>query len=106
MVKFLNFRNAPVLQIKFPGQILTAMDYLISPPSVQLTPASKTPDPFDRGGETLEKVCVDGEDQWVIDKLVKRRIRGRERNPQVEYLVRWKGCGPEDDEWVKRRELI
>lgn len=72
----------------------------------QLTPALKTTDPFHRGQDTPEKVCVDGEDQWVIDKLVSRRISKRGRNPQVEYLVRWKGCGPEDDEWIKRRELI
>ncbi|PTB56005.1 hypothetical protein M431DRAFT_481468 [Trichoderma harzianum CBS 226.95] len=72
----------------------------------QLTPALKTSDPFSRGTEMPEKICVEGQDQWVIDKLVKRRVSNRGRNPQTEYLVRWKGCGAEEDEWVKRIELV
>lgn len=24
----------------------------------------------------------------------------------MEYLVGWKNCGPEEDQWIKRREFI
>lgn len=41
-----------------------------------------------------------------IKKIVKGRINKRGRHPQIEYMVRWKGFGPEYDEWRKRKELI
>ena len=42
-----------------------------------------------------------GLSECVIDKIIDRRRRGC----GWQYLVRWVGYGPEDDEWLSRREL-
>jgi hypothetical protein len=40
----------------------------------------------------------DGSPQWVVQTLLKKRQSGRGRRV-VEFLVRWKGFGPEHDSW-------
>jgi len=42
-----------------------------------------------------------GEKEHVIDRIVDERKRGK----GYQYLVRWKGYGEEDKEWLPRREL-
>ena len=42
-----------------------------------------------------------GEKEHVIDRIVDERKRGR----GYQYLVRWKGYGEEDKEWLPRRDL-
>ena len=42
-----------------------------------------------------------GEEEHVIERILDERRRGR----GWQYLVRWKGYGPGDDEWLARREL-
>lgn len=37
----------------------------------------------------------------VIEKIIDQRKRGR----GWQYLVRWAGYGPEDDEWLPRRDV-
>jgi hypothetical protein len=37
--------------------------------------------------------------------IIRRAMRGRERNRRVHYLVRWKGYGPEFDEWLPVEEM-
>ena len=44
---------------------------------------------------------TNGEREHVIDRIVDERKRGR----GYQYLVRWKGYGEEDKEWLPRREL-
>ena len=46
-------------------------------------------------------------DQWLVDKLLDRRIRrvGRYRKEVIEYLVQWKGYGPEWNQWVREDDI-
>ena len=46
-------------------------------------------------------VLPDGREEHVIERIVDERRRGR----GWQYLVRWKGYGPGDDEWFPRREV-
>ena len=43
----------------------------------------------------------DGREEHVIERILDERRRGR----GWQYLVRWKGYGPGDDEWMPRREV-
>jgi len=40
------------------------------------------------------------EDRFYVDKLLDKRQRKRGRGRSIEYLVRWRGYGPEDDMWI------
>ncbi|KAH6603966.1 hypothetical protein Trco_007412 [Trichoderma cornu-damae] len=71
-----------------------------------LYPSPANTDPYNRQQPPPEAIVVDGETHWEVDKLVQQRLNKRGRHPQIEYLVRWKNCGPEDDQWLKRRELL
>lgn len=71
-----------------------------------LSPGPDGPDPYNREQPEPERLQVDGEEQYKVEKIVQHRINKRGRHPQLEYLVRWKNCGPEDDQWKKRTELI
>ena len=53
---------------------------------------------FPRDGPIL---LENGREEHVIEKILDERKRGR----GVQYLVRWKGYGPGDDEWLPRREM-
>ena len=44
-------------------------------------------------------VLADGREEHVIERIMDERRRGR----GWQYLVRWKGYGPGDDEWLPRR---
>ncbi|GLB33345.1 hypothetical protein LshimejAT787_0102290 [Lyophyllum shimeji] len=46
-------------------------------------------------------VTEDGEEEFFIDKIVDER--NRERGKQ--YLIRWRGYGPEHDLWRPGREM-
>ena len=43
----------------------------------------------------------DGEEEWLIDKIVDERTCGK----GCQYLVQWHGYGPEEDQWLPGREL-
>jgi hypothetical protein len=40
--------------------------------------------------------------EYFVEKIIDERPRGRGR----QYLVRWKGYGPEADLWLPRSELL
>jgi hypothetical protein len=46
-------------------------------------------------------VLPSGMEEHVIERILDERPRGR----GWQYLVRWKGYGPGDDEWLPRRDL-
>lgn len=46
-------------------------------------------------------VTQTGTEEWEIDHILDCRTRGRGR----QYLVRWRGYGPEADVWVAGKEL-
>jgi hypothetical protein len=47
----------------------------------------------------------DGDHEWELDALVKKRTMGRGSSRQVQYLGRWKDHGPEWDSWINEDDL-
>jgi Chromo (CHRromatin Organisation MOdifier) domain len=47
------------------------------------------------------------QNRYAVEHLLDRRIRRlRGRNRQViQYLVRWEGYGPNDDQWVDEGDI-
>ena len=48
-----------------------------------------------------DPISVDGTQEFFVDKIVDERRRGKSR----QYLVRWKGEGPEGDIWLPASEV-
>jgi hypothetical protein len=46
-------------------------------------------------------ITEDGEQEWLIDKIIDERTRGQ----GWQFLVCWRGWGPEEDRCLPRREL-
>jgi hypothetical protein len=70
---------------------------------VHLEPAKE--DPFGCEVVPPPPMEVEGEEWWTIESVIRREMRGRGRNRRVHYLVRWKGYGPEHDEWIPVEEM-
>ena len=69
-------------------------------------------DPYRRPRpDQLSSVYVKGDideiKSFELDRLLNKRVvsKGRARTLTVEYLVRWKGYGPEFDQWMSLKEL-
>jgi hypothetical protein len=62
-------------------------------------------DPYERtvNSEDIVPVYRDGQEEWELETLIKKRVSNRSREP--EYLGRWKNCGPEWDQWLKLSDL-
>ena len=56
-------------------------------------------------GRALEEpgplVTTEGEREWFVEQVLDRRRRGR----GYQYLVRWRGYGPEQDTWLPGRDV-
>ena len=68
---------------------------------VHLEPAENDDDPFQRARPTRNPpVFVEGDTDefksYEIERIMAKRVT---RNGTTQYLVRWKGYGPEDDQW-------
>ena len=75
---------------------------------VYLDPAPKGKDPYDRTPEPLPPVIKNADDpdaRWSVDSVVNKRVINRGRRSKVQYLVRFEGYGPHDDEWMHEDEL-
>jgi hypothetical protein len=66
-------------------------------------------DPYGRPvlNEGVEPVYAhsDGDDEWEIHSLLRKRTIGRGKARKAQYLARWKGYGPEWDQWLDEAEL-
>jgi hypothetical protein len=93
-------------KLDLPGQ--WKIHPVISVEHLEPAPAPSA-DPFRRPTPDHPPAIDDGAsaDQWMVDKLLDRRIRrvGRYRKEVIEYLVQWKGYGPEWDEWVRESDI-
>ena len=59
-------------------------------------------DPFpDRGPGPPEPVMVDGDEEYEVEAIVDCRKRGN----QLQYLVKWKGYGPEENSWEPKQNV-
>jgi len=45
----------------------------------------------------------ENDDQYYVEALLDKRVTYASRRTTIQYLVRWKGYGPEDDQWVATR---
>ena len=75
-----------------------------------LEPAPQGPDPYERPlPDRPDSVYVEGDNDeyksWEIQRLLNRRVTRRGRGYSVQYLVRWKGYGPEYDTWYRVKDL-
>ncbi|KAF2204851.1 hypothetical protein GQ43DRAFT_428602 [Delitschia confertaspora ATCC 74209] len=51
---------------------------------------------------------VTEENDYYVEKLLDKRIKSHERNKDVgtvEYLVKWRGYGTEDNSWAKQQDI-
>jgi len=50
---------------------------------------------------TPQPIIVDGEEEWVVEKILQHRVRGK----TTQYLVRWKGFTRDWDTWERAGNL-
>lgn len=69
---------------------------------LHLEPAPRSEDdPFARAVPDPAPEVIDGEEEWVIEKVLKTKGKGA----RTRYLVRWEGYPPEEDSWLSRAEF-
>src|SRR5437762_5107929 len=67
---------------------------------IYLDPAPREEDPFGRTAPPpppVIKATDDPEAEWEVEAVIKKRVSRRGTSARVQYLVRWKGFGPEYD---------
>jgi hypothetical protein len=52
-----------------------------------------------------EEPAPEEDGSYEVESLIKKKRIVRGRKYVLQYLVRWKGYGPENDEWIDRSEL-
>jgi hypothetical protein len=77
---------------------------------VYLDPAVKGQDPFTREQIPPPPIVRNADDpdaEWEVEAVIKKRISRttRKRKSKTEYLIRFKGFGPEFDEWKDEDEM-
>jgi len=50
---------------------------------------------------TSQPVIIDGNEEWMVEKILQHRMRGK----STEYLVRWEGFTRDHDSWEPERNL-
>jgi hypothetical protein len=59
-------------------------------------------DPINPFPQPPPPVEVDGEEEFEVGEILNHRVT---RFGRLQFLVRWKGYGPADDEWLDLKEL-
>lgn len=62
-------------------------------------------DNYDRKPIDVSPVLVNDEEEWEIDEVLAKDIRGSGRNRGIHYLVRWKGFNASEDQWLPIRNF-
>jgi hypothetical protein len=70
-----------------------------------LEPAAKGHDPFKRPQPDHPPPVSGTSDEYEIDTILDKRTRTVRRKEVTEYLLRWKGYGPEFDSWYAKEDL-
>ena len=71
-----------------------------------LEPATNpTEDPYGRHRQEPPAVVVDGQDEWEIERIIRKRRIRRGRGWSTQYLIQWLGYGPEYNEWKTARDM-
>jgi hypothetical protein len=69
------------------------------------------PDPFDRLTPPPPPIALEGEnsaEHYEIERIISYRVKiykKKNRNPRVEFLVRWKGYTAKDDQWIAESNM-
>lgn len=48
---------------------------------------------------------VPEDNQYLVERLLKRQVRRLHGRRRVKYLIQWKGYGPEHNSWVYQRDI-
>jgi len=67
------------------------------------TPAPDA-DPFNRPVPD-QPDAVDDNNLYEVERLLDKRVTRRGRGFSTQYLVRWRGYGPEFDQWYRVQDL-
>jgi hypothetical protein len=71
-----------------------------------LTPYTKPAFPSQRRPLPPPPDVVGEELEYEVEKVLDSRIRRTRRNPFIEFLIAWKGYGPEHNQWIKKKDLF
>ena len=55
--------------------------------------------------EPPDTVMVDGKEEYEVEEILAHRVNSGKGQPQMEWLIRWKGYGPVHDEWKKLEDI-
>jgi len=75
---------------------------------IYLDPAPRGKDPFEWTAPPpppVVRAADDPEAEWEVEAVVRKRVLKWGRSTKVQYLVRWKGFGPEYNEWNDEESL-
>ena len=50
-------------------------------------------------------ILIEGELEWIVEKVIAHREVKRRNKDVKEYLVMWEGYGPEENSWLMESEL-
>lgn len=60
-------------------------------------------DPFQRPSPDHPPALDSAQELWELEEILNKRVSKRGKGMSTEYLVRWKGYGPEWDQWINKK---
>ena len=73
-------------------------------PVIKLDRYEEDPIPGRRPDPPPEPEIIDDEPEWEVEEILDSRRFGRWK--KLQYFVRWKGYGPQDDSWERAEDLV